>query len=246
MKRLLVIAGTDSSGGAGLSRDCATAHALGYDVAPVITAVTAQTRATVTAQRLMSAQFVAEQIRAAFTSGPVHAVKIGMLATSEIADAVANVLSSHDFPKVLDPVLASSSGRPLMTGQLPRALLSQVTVITPNLPEAAALTKSPVATCQEEITAQARVIVELGAQAVLIKGGHAEGHASVDHLFETSGRVDFMAPKLPISMRGTGCMLATVIACGLGRGRGLQTACKQAKEYVQSKLNAAYHTEKPR
>lgn len=242
-KRILVIAGTDSSGGAGLTRDTTVAGELGCEVLPVVTAVTAQTHAGVMGICPMSAGFVRQQLDAAFTSGSFEAVKIGMLGAPEIADCVAEWLAQRRMPVVIDPVLRSSSGCDLAPAPLPRHLLARADLLTPNLPEAATLTGLPIAATDVQIAEQAQELLAMGAKAVLIKGGHGTGRRSVDHLFWASGHQTFSAARLRQGKRGTGCTLATAIACHLASGRDLVEACGSAKDFVQTWLGSASETD---
>lgn len=239
MTRLLIIGGTDSSGGAGLTRDTATARLFGFDVAPVVTAVTAQSNDAVLQCQMMPEALVAAQIGAALADGLPAAVKIGMLGTEAIAGTVAESLSRCTAPVILDPVLRASSGAALLAGALPHRLLARADLVTPNLIEAAALSALPVAGHDEDIATQARRIMAMGARAVLIKGGHAAGQMASDHLFEASDMQVFSAPRQAATMRGTGCTLATVIACLLARGSTLAQACLMAKAHVAARLGAA-------
>lgn len=239
MKRILVIAGTDSSGGAGLTRDASTAQSLGLQPLPAVTAVTAQTDGRVVAIETMRPQLITRQIEAALACGPVHAIKIGMLGTAEIAEAVAKAIRDCPAPVVLDPVLKASSGGELSSGTLPENLLRQTDLITPNLPEAAMLTGQPQARSKAQIANQAKQILATGARAVLIKGGHGGGAMSVDHLFAPFGHRAYSAPRHHVGKRGTGCTLATAIACHLALGHDLGDACKSAKDYVQAWLQSA-------
>lgn len=232
MRKILIIGGTDSSGGAGLTRDADVARALGFEVAPVVTAVTAQSDARVYGVQLMPVDFVKMQIEAALAAHDPVAIKIGMLGTREIAEAVAGALTGSARPVVIDPVLKSSSGGALMAAGVPRQLMSQATLITPNLPEAAALTGQPVARTHDQLAAQARWLMAEGAGAVLIKGGHAEGARATDHLFTEAKRTDLHALRLGAAMRGTGCAMATAIACHCGDGQDLAVACENAKQLV--------------
>ncbi|MDA5093674.1 hydroxymethylpyrimidine/phosphomethylpyrimidine kinase [Aliiroseovarius sp. KMU-50] len=236
--RILVIAGTDSSGGAGLTRDTAVANEMGCDVLPVVTAVTAQTHSNMTGVRPMSASFVMQQLDAALASGTFKAIKIGMLGTPDIAECVAEWLERRSMPTVIDPVLKTSSGWNLNSGILPQRLLAQADLLTPNLPEAAALTGRPVATTHAQVTDQASEILSGGPDAVLIKGGHGNGANSLDHLFGRSGHQTFSAPRVINGKRGTGCTLATAIACQLALGCDLIQACQSAKEFVHTWLSA--------
>ena len=239
MTRLLVIAGTDSSGGAGLTRDVSVAAALGVRVAPVVTAVTAQTHKGLVAAELMPPDLVESQITAALETARPDAVKIGMLGSSAIAERVVATLAEQGLPIVLDPVLKSTSGGTLLQGGLPKALLSITTLITPNLPESAALTGLPKTTDLAKITHQARALQDLGARAVLFKGGHARGNEATDHLFDGETHHAMSAPRLDVQQRGTGCSLATAIACHLALGQDLKTACDLGKRHVHDWLASA-------
>lgn len=236
---VIVIGGTDSSGGAGVSRDIATLTELGCEAQPVITAVTAQTDMAVHAVTAISPDHVAQQLSSALATGPVGAIKTGMLHSAETVIAVAEVLA--DFaavPFVIDPVLASSSGTPLLNpdgfAAIKTNLLPLCTLVTPNLPEARMLTGN------EHPEKQAETLLELGAAAVLIKGGHGDGEMSIDRLFQSAMPVtEFAAPRLNTSLRGTGCMLATAIAANLGLGKSRHEACSLAKDFVGRKLQQA-------
>lgn len=230
MSRILVIAGTDSSGGAGLSRDVAMATTLGCAVAPVVTAVTVQTNAAVIAIQPIDPDLVAAQIRAAFDSKDTapKAVKIGMLGTPEIAQAVARSLPLS-LPVVLDPVLKSTSGGQLMPVAALAPLLRHVTLLTPNLAESALLSDSAETQDRQQLQVQARRLLALGPKAVLIKGGHGDGPCATDHLFHATGHQALSCPRLARGKRGTGCSLATAVACRLALGDELTTACHTAK-----------------
>lgn len=247
MKKIMIIGGTDSSGGAGLTRDATVAHALGFDVLPVVTAVTAQSTAALIDLQLLSVEFVSAQIHAALATECPVAVKIGMMGSNEIAIAVAMALSELSVPVVIDPVIKSSSGGSLMNGGMPQQLLSLADLVTPNLPEAAVLSDRSCAVSDAEIATQADWFLAQGAKAVLIKGGHAGGETVCDHLFGKSTKHVLKAPRLKANMRGTGCTLATAIACHLADGRGVFDACGLAKNLVHSRIReAAGHQERAR
>lgn len=255
MSRILVVAGTDSSGGAGLSRDIAMAQSLSCAVSPVVTAVTVQTNAALIASHPVPPEIIAAQVKAAFApaSPAPRAVKIGMIGTPQAAQSLAQCLEHCleqclalalpvQVPIVLDPVLKSSSGGVLMSPAALAPVLSKVTVLTPNLEESARLAgrphsaKAPVD--QDEIAARARIILASGVGAVLIKGGHGTGAQSVDHLFTKDSHQIFSAPRLPGTKRGTGCSLATALACALAQGASLAEACSQAKTQISQWLSA--------
>ncbi|MEO9874330.1 MAG: bifunctional hydroxymethylpyrimidine kinase/phosphomethylpyrimidine kinase [Anderseniella sp.] len=236
---LIVIGGTDSSGGAGLSRDITTLTELQCEARPVITAVTAQTDQAVRAVAAVPPDHVVQQLSSALATGPVDAIKTGMLHSGETVVAVAEILARFaTVPLVIDPVLVSSSGTSLLDPEgvaaIKTHLLPLCTLITPNLPEAAMLTGC------EHPEQQAKTLLELGAAAVLVKGGHGDGEMSIDRLFQsTMPATEFAAPRLKASLRGTGCMLASAIAANLGTGKSREQACSMAKDFVAHKLKQA-------
>lgn len=241
---VLIVAGSDSSGGAGIVRDVETASAFGLRSCVAVTAVTVQTHARVERIEQMPPELVAEQMRAAFAANPVAAVKIGMLGTAATIDTVASVLaSSLPVPVVLDPVLASTSGRALLADSavhtLKRKLLPLCRLVTPNLPELALLAGRPVAVSDRETVRQAEMLLATGVQAVLAKGGHAEGDRSTDLLVTADGTEHaFDAPRLAGTMRGTGCMLASAIAAHLALGETLEHSIARAKRHVFTTMAA--------
>jgi hydroxymethylpyrimidine/phosphomethylpyrimidine kinase len=235
LKSVLVIAGSDSSGGAGIVRDLATLAHLNVPALCALTAVTVQSEARVLAVHPLSGAWVSEQIEAAVTHGAPAAIKIGMLANGAIVRAVAAALPAG-LPVVLDPVLAASSGGELLDAQGRAALaqlLSRVTLLTPNIPEAASLLGLEPAADEAARLAQADALLALGPEAVLIKGGHAQGAEAVDLLVtRTHACHRLSAPRRPGTRRGTGCALATAIAAYLAQGAPLTQACAQGKHYV--------------
>jgi hydroxymethylpyrimidine/phosphomethylpyrimidine kinase len=236
--RVVAVGGLDPGGGAGLVRDGITARAWGAAVVLVGTAWTDQSRQGVRGFEPRPAASVVDAVRRAAEGAA--AVKIGMVATPELADAVVEALADFQGPVVLDPVLGASSGGALFAGP-PAGLMPLVrraTVTTPNLAEAAALSGLAVATL-EEARAAARALAGAGARAVLVKGGHLSG-AAVDLLVDARGEEAFTAERLPgESPRGTGCALATAIAVGLGRGRGLREAVREAKGWLWEQIRGA-------
>ena len=244
MSAVLVIAGSDSSGGAGLSRDVATLAQLGAEALCVLTAVTAQTDSAVLSVQPLAPQLVRVQIASALASGRVAAIKIGMLATCDNVCAVADSVPAREVvPLVLDPVLAASSGDALLepagVAALRERLLPRATLLTPNIPEAAALLGTTLARSEDELLRQGRALLALGAQAVLLKGGHARGPEATDLLLTAGDAVRrFSAPRRAAGRRGTGCALATAIAAGLAAGLELPAACARAKDYVSAWLRA--------
>jgi hydroxymethylpyrimidine/phosphomethylpyrimidine kinase len=242
--RCLTIAGSDSGGGAGIQADLKTFSALGVYGATIITAVTAQNTLEVAAIHDIPPAIVTAQIDAVFSDLAVDAVKIGMLSRAPIIEAVADGLLRHR-PRfvVLDPVMVSTSGDRLLADEATdalRRLLPRVSLVTPNLPEAAALLDAPLAASENEMVAQGRAIIAKGAAAVLITGGHAEGPESVDLLVTASTLRRFGAPRLSTkNTHGTGCTLSAAIAAFAALGLPLERAVEEAKTYVSRAIAAA-------
>ncbi|MBE9640336.1 bifunctional hydroxymethylpyrimidine kinase/phosphomethylpyrimidine kinase [Salipiger mangrovisoli] len=241
----LTIAGSDSGGGAGVQADLKTMSALGVYGASVLTAVTAQNTRAVTAVHAIPLDIIAAQISAVLGDLDVHAIKIGMLATPEIIGCVAAAITGFSRAVVLDPVMIAKSGDALLApeavGALRQRLLPRATLITPNLPEAAALLGGPVARTRDEMIAQGQALCAGGAQAVLMKGGHAQGALCEDILI-AGGEVlaSLSAPRQRTrNTHGTGCTLSSAIAAGLARGLPLTQATTEAHGYVQRAIAAA-------
>jgi hydroxymethylpyrimidine/phosphomethylpyrimidine kinase len=241
----LTIAGLDPSGGAGIAADLKTFSALGVYGAAVATALTAQNTKGVFGIHEVPPDFIVAQIDAVLDDLAIGAVKIGMLAGPAATDAVAAALDRYR-PRavVLDPVMVASSGDSLLRrealGRL-RDLIARVDVVTPNLPEAAALLGTDVARDEAEMHAQAQKLVALGAGSVLIKGGHGSGPESVDLLLRAGGEtLRLVAPRIATrNTHGTGCTLSAAIAAGLAKGMPLAAAAREAKAYVSTALAAA-------
>ena len=242
--RVLAIAGSDSSGGAGLLRDARVFADFGVSGSCAVTAVTAQTHHGVSASYVLSAELVRQQIQAALDAAPVNAIKIGMLGNAAVVAAVVEALSdSPSIPVVLDPVLASSSGTRLLDNQglrvLKERLLPRCTLVTPNLAEAAALLDETLASSGAAMIAQASALLRLGAPHVLLKGGHSGGEESVDVLATSGERPTLLrARRVDATLRGTGCALGSAIAAMLAVGEPMASACRRGKEYVWVKLLA--------
>jgi hydroxymethylpyrimidine/phosphomethylpyrimidine kinase len=240
----LTIAGSDSSGGAGVEADLKTFSALGVYGACVITALTAQNTKGVFAVHHVPGDFIAAQINAVFSDLEIGAVKLGMLAHAAAIDVVAAALDRYrPHNVVLDPVMVASTGERLLQegaiGRL-RELIRRVHLLTPNLPEAAALLDAPLARDESEMRMQAEKLLAFGAGAVLIKGGHGGGPDSVDLLIGAEGILRLAAPRVATrNTHGTGCTLAAAIAAGLARGLELEAAVKRAKDYVTAAIAAA-------
>jgi len=241
----LTIAGSDSSGGAGIQADLKAFTALGVYGASVITALTAQNTQGVAGILDVPPDFIAAQIDAVFSDLDIAAVKIGMLSRTAAIEAVARGLTRHKAQNiVLDPVMVATSGDKLLApdavGALRRLLIPRALIVTPNLPEAAALTGASVARNEREMEIQARQILELGARNVLIKGGHGEGEDSVDLLVGQGDVIRLAAKRIATkNTHGTGCTLSSAIAAGLAKGADLVTAVQDAKTYVTAAIAAA-------
>jgi hydroxymethylpyrimidine/phosphomethylpyrimidine kinase len=241
----LTIAGSDSSGGAGIQADLKTFAALSVYGASVITALTAQNTRGVRGVHPVPADFVTAQIDAVFDDLDVRAVKIGMVAQPEtiaaIADALARWKPDH---VVLDPVMVATSGDRLLSAdaltRLRDDLIPLATLITPNLPEAAALLNEAVAADEAAIADQGRRLLASGARAVLIKGGHGQGRESIDYLFARDDVMAFPAARIATAnTHGTGCSLSSAIAAGLAKGEPLEQAVRDAKTWITAAIAAA-------
>lgn len=242
---VLVIAGSDSSGGAGLIRDVQVLNDFDVDTLCAVTAVTAQSNSRVIRVHHVPPKVIRAQIAAAFETRPVRAIKIGMLGTRTTVEAVVESLPSGTaIPIVLDPVLAASSGGVLLDAEgraaMRENLFPHATIVLPNVPEAAILLDEDPATGELSLIAQARRLLALGPQAVLLKGGHADGEEAVDLLISGNDVVRRIASaRVPAIQRGTGCALASAITAGLASGTPLLEACRQAKRYVVDMLRAS-------
>jgi hydroxymethylpyrimidine/phosphomethylpyrimidine kinase len=241
----LTIAGSDSSGGAGIQADLKTFAALGVYGASVITALTAQNTQGVTGIHQVPADFVTAQIDAVFADLDVGAVKIGMVADLAVIDAIAAGLQRWS-PRhvVLDPVMVATSGDRLLAEDAVEALRAKLVpraaILTPNLPEAAALLNEPMASSEAAIESQGRRLLALGCPAVLIKGGHGQGSESIDYLVRESGAIALATPRVATqNTHGTGCSLSSAIAAGLAKGEDLETAARSAKAFISAAIAAA-------
>lgn len=241
MKHLLTIAGSDSSGGAGIQADLKTFAAHGVFGMSVITAVTAQNTCGVTLVQDMTPEMITAQIDAVFSDVRVDGVKIGMVSRSESIHAIAEGLKKWQPPVVvLDPVMISKSGYPLLQPEacaaLIRELLPLATLLTPNLPEAEAICGFPIKT-ENEMEKAAANITALGAKAVLVKGGHLEGSSADDFLFD--GARGLWLPGIRIQTghtHGTGCTLSSALAANLAKGLSLEKAVRAGKRYVTTAI----------
>ncbi|WP_041798091.1 bifunctional hydroxymethylpyrimidine kinase/phosphomethylpyrimidine kinase [Rhodopseudomonas palustris] len=241
----LTIAGSDSGGGAGIQADLKSFAANGVYGASVITALTAQNTLGVSAIHDVPAAFVTAQIDAVFGDLAIAAVKIGMVSQRPVIDAIVAGLDRWAARNVvLDPVMVATSGDRLIADDcveaLRGALIPRARIITPNLPEAAALLGEAVAADQAAIESQGRRLLALGCGAVLIKGGHGVGPTSTDYLFSAAGMLTLAAPRVDTrNTHGTGCSLSSAIAANLAKGEELDTAVGHAKAWVSEAIAAA-------
>jgi len=241
----LTIAGSDSSGGAGIQADLKTFAACGVYGASVIAALTAQNTRGVTGIHDVPADFITAQIDAVFSDFDVKAVKIGMVARVEaIAAIVAGLDRWSSQHVVVDPVMVATSGDRLLSPDaidaLRTRLFPRASLITPNLPEAAALLGEAIAESDADIEAQGRRLLALGCPAVLIKGGHGHGPESTDWLIDGASVIRLAAPRIDTrNTHGTGCSLSSAIAAGLAKGQELEAAVRAAKAYISAAIAAA-------
>jgi len=240
----LTIAGSDSSGGAGIQADLKAFSAFGVYGASVITALTAQNTRGVSAVEAISPGFIVAQMEAVLSDLDVGAIKTGMLANAAVVEAVAaRLASAPPLPVVVDPVMVATSGDVLLEPAAIEAVKSRLTplalLLTPNLPEAARMLGATEATSETEAIAQARALHGLGCKAVLLKGGHGSGDLAVDILCDANGVQRFVKPKVDTRhTHGTGCTLSAAIAALLARGATMREAVERAKDYVWQGLVA--------
>lgn len=240
----MTIAGSDSGGGAGIQADLKTFAALGVFGTSAITAITAQNTVEVRNALHLPPALVAEQMRAVIDDIKPKAAKTGMLANRTIIRAIVEVLSEHpEMPVVVDPVAFTSTGYPLLdpdaVGSLQEELIPLATVVTPNLREATALTGIEIEG-DDGMRRAAEALLEAGARAVLVKGGHREDTAD-DLLMDADGETWFRAEHIDTyHTHGTGCSLSAAITAGLARGLSLREAIGRAKQFVHQGLLAGY------
>jgi hydroxymethylpyrimidine/phosphomethylpyrimidine kinase len=241
----LTIAGSDSSGGAGIQADLKTFAALGVYGASVITALTAQNTQGVTGIHLVPPEFVTAQIDAVFADLDIGAVKIGMVAQLATIEAIAAALARFSPAHVvLDPVMVATSGDRLLSAGAVEALrtklIPRAAILTPNLPEAAALLDAPIATSEAAIAEQGRRLLAMGCPAVLIKGGHGQGTESIDYLVDRDGVTALPAPRIATrNTHGTGCSLSSAIAAALAKGEDMASAVRDAKAWISAAIAQA-------
>ncbi|OMH39435.1 bifunctional hydroxymethylpyrimidine kinase/phosphomethylpyrimidine kinase [Motiliproteus sp. MSK22-1] len=242
---VLAVAGSDSGAGAGIQADMKTCSALQVYAATAITAVTAQNTLSVKSVVPISAAMVRDQISMILDDFPVRAIKVGMLCNADIVGAVAEVLASHrQLPVVLDPVIVSSTGKALLDQQgldrLIHELIPKVTLLTPNIQEAAVL----LGWTEQQVLAESSLAIKslqlLGAQSILLKGGHREGPECQDLLWSNGNLLPYSAPRINThNNHGTGCTLSSAIAAYMAKGYSLNESVAKGKGYITSALKAA-------
>jgi hydroxymethylpyrimidine/phosphomethylpyrimidine kinase len=243
-RTVLTIAGSDSGGGAGIQADLKTFAAHGCYGVTAITAVTAQNTVAVTAAHALPTELVTAQIEAVAADITVHATKTGMLATAAIVEAVAAAIAALDLPNlVVDPVMVAKSGDTLLDPDAVRAMCAELVplarVVTPNIPEAEAMTGLRIRTLDDVRQAAAR-IRDMGPTAVVIKGGHADGDDIVDLLMTADGVRELHVPRIHTrNTHGTGCTFASAIAAQLALGRSVPEAVAHAQAYVAGAIRHA-------
>jgi hydroxymethylpyrimidine/phosphomethylpyrimidine kinase len=244
MRRALTIAGSDSSGGAGIQADLKTFAAHGVYGLSAITAVTAQNTLGVTALEAISAELVAAQIEAVVSDIGVDSAKTGMLPNAAVVEAVAAAVLDLDIPLlVVDPVMIATSGDTLTSDEAVAAMKAELVpralVVTPNIPEAEVLAGISI-TGHDDQRAAAKRIVELGAAAAIVKGGHLDTDPIIDLLYDGSGFFALPVQRVDArSTHGTGCTFAAAIAAQLALGAGLKEATRAAQQYVAGALRSA-------
>ncbi len=243
--RLLIIAGSDSGGGAGIQADIKTASAFGVFAMTAVTAVTAQNTLGIRAIHAVPPAIVREQIEATLEDIGADAIKIGMLGSASIVKAIAGALAKYagKIPIVLDPVMASTSGSKLLpdnaVAALKKHLFPLAALVTPNIPEAKALVGMG-SSRRDEAERAARKLMALGAKAALIKGGHSTSATIDDVLVWQRGVEIYAFPRIKTKhTHGTGCTFSTAIACGLAQGLSLPLATGRAREFVQKAILTA-------
>ncbi len=242
--KAMTIAGSDSGGGAGVQADLKTFAALGVYGASTLTAITAQNTVAVTAVHDIPTDVITAQIDAVLTDIGADAVKTGMLSSSDIIECVCEALEVHGVQRlVVDPVMIAKSGDALLRedaiGSLRTRLLPLAMVVTPNIPEAEALTETTIVS-DADVRRAAEAIVGMGARSVVVKGGHREGPAT-DLFYDGKEFKEFTAPRFDtVNTHGTGCTFASAVAAGLARGMVVTDAVALAKDYVTEGIRHSF------
>ncbi len=236
---MLTIAGSDPSGGAGIQADIKAISAMGAYAMAAITSLTVQNTLGVSRAVPVEADIVRDQILACLEDIGADAIKSGMLFDETIISIVADVLGmvGRNIPYVLDPVMVSTSGHALLEDQAQSALIGKLlplaSLVTPNIPEARALTGMSTINTTEEMQKAGEKILSMGARAVLVKGGHGAQDRLVDLLVTAKKTITFESRRIDTPhTHGTGCTLASAIAAGLAQGMSLEAAVERARDYV--------------
>ncbi len=242
IKNVLTIAGSDPSGGAGIQADLKTFSALGCYGMAAITALTAQNTQGVQDVHIPPAEFLEQQIRSLLDDVRIDGVKIGMAGNEDTIKVIAQALKDKNTPHiVLDPVMVATSGDPLLSSEaveiLKHDLLPLADVITPNIPEAEILLGQEY---DGDLEKMAQELLKLGSRAVLLKGGHLDGHASIDVMALEDGVFIMQEPRIDTkNTHGTGCTLSSALACYLAKGLGVRSAAEAAKSYITDAIKAS-------
>ncbi|MCI0895497.1 MAG: bifunctional hydroxymethylpyrimidine kinase/phosphomethylpyrimidine kinase [Chloroflexi bacterium] len=242
--KAMTIAGSDSGGGAGIQADLKTFSALGVYGSSTLTAITAQNTVGVTMVHEIPIDIIVAQIDAVLSDIGADAVKTGMLASSAIVETVADEMERHQVSRlVVDPVMVAKSGDRLLREDAVEALRTRLiplaAVVTPNIPEAEALTGLKIET-DEDVRRAAEAIVQLGARAVVVKGGHREGPAT-DLFYDGVRFQEFSAPRIDtVNTHGTGCTFASAVAAGLAKGLEVVESVELAKDYVTEAIRRSF------
>ena len=243
--RVLVVGGSDSGGGAGIEADIKTVTALGGFAATAITALTAQNTVGIFGVVPIEADFVGQQIDVVLSDIGADAIKTGMLRSADVIDAVVQAIEARapDVPVVVDPVMVSTSGQRLLdrnaVDTLKRSLLVRTTVVTPNVPEAEALTGMEIRDI-DNMRRAAEMLVTLGAKYVVLKGGHIGGRTVSDLVADVTGSYVLSSSRIDTRhTHGTGCTLASAIATGLAQGMEMRPAIERARRYLIAALATA-------
>lgn len=241
--RILTIAGSDPSGGAGIQADIKTIHAFGGYAMAAITALTAQNTTGVYGVVAVPADFVAGQVRLCLEDIGADAIKTGMLFSAEIVEAVASAIASSTAPLILDPVMVAKGGAPLLRDDAVEAvrqlLIPRALLITPNIPEAELLTGMHIHTT-DDMQEAGKALLGMGARAALIKGGHMQGELLTDMLIMPEGAFSWQSERIhSVHTHGTGCTLASAIATQIGAGAPIDQAITRARDFVWRAIGAA-------
>jgi hydroxymethylpyrimidine/phosphomethylpyrimidine kinase len=241
--RVLIIAGSDSGGGAGIQADLKTVTALGGYAATAITAITVQNTLGVTGVHPVPLDIIEAQARAVLDDIGADVIKTGMLGDAATVRVVARLLREYSLPAVIDPVMVAKGGHSLLAAEAVEAvrheLLPLATLLTPNAPEAAALTGLEVETT-DDLRRAGEALLKLGAQAALMKGGHVAGDELVDLLITPQGEHRFVGPRIDTRhTHGTGCTLASAVATGLAQGLPLDQAVERGRRYLMQAILTA-------